>query len=146
MPAVLLCLAAVSVPVGDDLRPLFLAIRNVETGGIDDPSRAVGDQGRSIGPYQITRRFWLDSGVAGGWKLCRGRAYSETVMLSYWKRYCPEALRRGDAQVLARTHNGGPNGPIKRTTRGYWLKVKKQLPRTTPWPQPRLPETTGVCC
>ena len=65
--------------------------------------------------------------MAGDWTSCRGHAYSEAVMTAYWKRYCPDALRQQDFQVLARIHNGGPNGQSKRATWVYWQKVRKNL-------------------
>ena len=43
-----------------NLRPLFDAIREVESGGNPD---AVGDGGRSIGPYQIQWRDVNDCGL-----------------------------------------------------------------------------------
>lgn len=34
---------------------LFDAIRKTETGGESNPSNAIGDNGRSLGPYQIMK-------------------------------------------------------------------------------------------
>ena len=77
-------LVVVYVAAGDELQPLFRAIRVVETSGMAAPDRAVGDNGRSIGPYQISRAYWADSGIGGKWTWCRGYAYSEAVMSAYW--------------------------------------------------------------
>lgn len=107
-----------------DLRPLFEAIREVETG--DDPS-SVGDGGRSLGPYQIQWAYWKDSGVEGSYPMVRNRAYAERVMIGYWKRYCPQALADGDYQTLARVHNGGHSGARKASTLKYWRKVVREL-------------------
>lgn len=107
-----------------DLRPLLDALREVESGG--DPD-AVGDGGRSLGPYQIQWAYWKDSGVEGKYRQVRDRRYAERVMLEYWKRYCPKALARRDFQTLARVHNGGPAGARKSATRSYWRKVSKVL-------------------
>ena len=120
------------VAAGDELRPLLAAIQAVETSGIRAPSQAVGDDGRSIGPYQISKAYWMDSRIKGAWKHCRGQAYSETVMLAYWKRHCPVALRQRNFEVLARIHNGGPRGQSKQATILYWQKVRRALPRR-PW-------------
>jgi len=109
------------------LQPLFDAIRHVETGGQADPAAAVGDGGRSIGPYQIGRAYWQDANVPGDWSHVRGRRYAERVMLAYWRRYVPEALAAGDTRVLARVHNGGPRGHDKRATLRYWGKVRQRL-------------------
>ena len=112
-----------------DLGPLFDALREVESGG--DPN-AVGDGGRSIGPYQIQWAYWKDSGVPGSYRQVRDRRYAERVMIAYWKRYCPDALARADYKTLARIHNGGPAGNRKPATLPYWRKVLKELREREP--------------
>lgn len=107
-----------------NLAAFFHAIRMVETGGEEQPEDAIGDGGKSLGPYQISRKYHLDSGVAGEWQRCRERKYSEAVMLRYWKRHCPDALRTRDYETLARIHNGGPNGHKKSATQSYWRLVQ----------------------
>jgi hypothetical protein len=109
------------------VRPFFDAIREVETGGHSDPANAKGDSGRSLGPYQITRAYWKDSGVPGSYQMVRKKAYAERVMMAYWKRYCRRALKRLNFQVLARIHNGGPKGAKRKTTLAYWRRVRKKL-------------------
>ena len=121
------------VTQADDLAPFFKALRCVETGEVAQPRDAVGDGGRSIGPYQISRAYWADSGVRGDWTRCKDRAYAEMVMLAFWKRYCPEALRRREFETLARVHNGGPGGLQKAATLPYWKKLQMQLAQ-----EPRL--------
>jgi hypothetical protein len=106
---------------------LFDAIRAVESGGAVNSRDAVGDGGRSIGPYQISLAYWQDSGVRGSWGQCRDDRYSKVVMLAYWSRYCPEALRRRDFETLARIHNGGPTGHLKQSTLRYWGLVQARL-------------------
>ena len=106
------------------------AIRQVETGGMKDNGLgAIGDKGRSYGPYQIQKVYWIDSKVSGSWDRClNDKAYSESVMLAYFKRYAPKALEAGDWETLARLHNSGPNWKKKTSrTDGYWAKVKKNL-------------------
>ena len=110
-----------------DLRPLLEAIREAETGNHPDPANARGDDGRALGPYQITREYWKDSGVPGQYEFVRNRAYAERVMIAFWQRYCPEALARGDWRRLAKVHNGGPRGPEMAKTVRYWLKVRRAL-------------------
>ena len=126
---------------------IFAAIRLVETGGEADPAAAVGDGGRSFGPYQISRKYWLDAGAPCDWEDVRKQSAAEQVMLAYWKRYCSAALAQGNAMVLARIHNGGPNGLKKMTaTEKYWRRVltelnhrKAQAPVADPrGPEPRL--------
>lgn len=112
------------------LRPLLDAIRQVETGGHPNGgANAIGDEGRSLGPYQIQWRYWRDSGVPGRYEDVRSAAYAERVMVNYWRRYCPGALSGGDWQTLARIHNGGPLGSGNSRTWIYWQKVRREVDR-----------------
>ena len=119
--------ASPSVTLDSGLAPLFHAIRIVETGGEARPEKALGDGGKSLGPYQISRKYLTDSGIPGDWSRCRDGKFSETVMLAYWKRHCPDALQNRDFQTLARVHNGGPNGHQKQSTKRYWNLVSRVL-------------------
>ena len=110
------------------LEHIFAAIRIVETGGEADPAAAVGDGGRSFGPYQISRKYWLDAGTPCDWGDVRKEAAAAEVMRAYWKRYCPAALEQGNAELLARIHNGGPNGHrTLSATEKYWRRVLTEL-------------------
>ena len=110
-----------------NLRSLFDVIREVETGGHRNPAHAQGDNGRSLGPYQISRAYWKDSGVPGRYQMVRNKAYAERTMKAYWKRYCPRGLSRLDFQTLARVHNGGPKGARSSRTMSYWRRVQRKL-------------------
>jgi len=107
---------------------LLAAIRMVESSGDD---RAVGDSGRSLGPYQISRAYWLD----GGGDPARYETdvwsprSSRRVVLAYWRRYASAALTTADLEKLARIHNGGPAGDRMAATRRYWMKVKNAMRR-----------------
>lgn len=110
------------------LETLLSAILVVESGG--KPNTPDGDGGRSIGPYQIMRAYWEDSGVPGRYEQCRNRAYARRVVLAYWRRYEPRALAHGDWESLARCHNAGPNWRKKiKATDGYWRKVQAEIRR-----------------
>jgi hypothetical protein len=106
------------------------ALRRVESGGVPDPSLAVGDGGEAIGPYQIHYGYWQDADVPGAFEDCRDLAYARRVVIGYWRRYCPQAFRALDAEVLARVHNGGPKGHAKRSTEVFWNKVWRVLSET----------------
>jgi len=111
------------------LRPLYDAIRQVESAGNDC---AVGDDGKSRGPYQITRAYWKDACEAAGesWDYDThvwDRDRCEYLMYHYWKRYCPRALATLDFETLARVHNGGPDGARERCTLDYWKRVEARL-------------------
>jgi len=109
-------------------RKLYDAMRQVESGGND---RAVGDCGKSYGPYQITRNYWTDAcakaGIAADWKSGRwDRNCSEWVMFWYARRYEPDALRQGACEILARLHNGGPRWRAVKNE-WYWKRVKEAM-------------------
>lgn len=109
---------------------LLAALREVETGGEPEGGRlAVGDGGQALGPFQIHRAYWTDAGVPGSFERCRDADYARRVVIAYWERWCPDALRELDLETLARTHNGGPAGARKASTRGYWRKVRLVLER-----------------
>jgi len=104
---------------------LFAAIRQVESAGND---YAVGDDGISRGPYQITRAYWHDACEHAGvdweydtyvWDPDR----CEYLMMAYWDRY---GARTDEER--ARCHNSGPKWRQKyRLTNGYWAKVKAAM-------------------
>ena len=116
-------------PPGADLEPLFAAIAAVES---YNGRRPVGDGGRSQGPYHIGRAYWNEATRQGGvrWDYSThvwSRPHCRQVMIWYWQRWCPEALRGGDLATLARTHNGGPGGPRKGATLPYWRRVQQAM-------------------
>ena len=58
-------------------------------------------------------------------------AVARSCIEAYWDyyghRYYLLAKKRADAQVLARIHNGGPDGWRRPSTRAYWNRVKSAL-------------------
>ena len=135
--AVLLALSCPCHGADQRIEQLLDAIESVETGGLtrEQKKNAVGDNGKSRGPYQISYAYYL--GASGQSKSPASRARyhrvvkdkgaSRALVLSYWQRYAMEALRKGDAPVLCSTHNGGPRGHLKASTKAYWPKVKAAL-------------------
>lgn len=112
------------------LQEVLDAIRMVESGDRADPPD--GDGGLAIGPYQIHRVYWQDAleaepGLGGDYQDCRRRSYAEKVIAAYMRRHAPDAWLTGDAQVIARVHNGGPTGPQKTATERYWERVRAAL-------------------
>lgn len=107
---------------------LFKAIRHIETGGESDPYNAIGDNGLSLGPYQISRAYWLDAvthspEIGGDYSDVKNPKYAERIMMAYWDRYAPD----DNYETLARIHNGGPNGHRKSATDGYWNRINRRL-------------------
>ena len=91
---------------------LFAAIAEVEGWKGEGTRGGAGE----IGPYQITEAYWKDANMpVGRHEDCEDAQYSRKVMLRYWQRYCPVALRARDYRVLAAVHHFGPSG-VKMTS------------------------------
>jgi len=107
------------------------AIRQVESGGREAPPD--GDDGHAIGPFQIHRPYWADAvasepALGGSYQDCRKRAYAERVVAAYMQHYAKAAWTGGRGEIIARIHNGGPDGHRSRATLGYWRRVRALLP------------------
>ena len=106
------------------------ALHAVESGGKLGAIR--GDRGAALGPLQIHRGYWQDSGVKGSYSQCAELAYSRAVVSAYMQRKAPLAWAAGDCRTLAMVHNGGPQalkakGQKKANLETYWRKIQKHL-------------------
>ena len=101
------------------------ALHQVETSGRH--GGILGDNGRSLGPLQISRAYHADSRVAGSYEQVTDIAYARRVASAYLQRYAPAAWAQGDVATLARIHNGGPAGARKAATLGYADKVRRAM-------------------
>jgi hypothetical protein len=115
--ALLLALPAYSAPP----ESFWKALHHVETSGRLGPIK--GDNGAALGPLQIHRVYFQDSGVKGHYSQVADLAFARRVATAYLKRYAPKAWERGDVVTLARIHNGGPQGHRKQATLAYARKV-----------------------
>ncbi len=115
--ALLLALPAYSAPP----ESFWKALHHVETSGRLGPIK--GDNGAALGPLQIHRVYFQDSGVKGSYSQVADLAFARRVATAYLKRYAPKAWERGDVVTLARIHNGGPQGHRKQATLAYARKV-----------------------
>lgn len=93
--------------------------------------KAVGDNGKAIGIYQIHRCYWqdaveFDKSIGGRYEDCFDPHYAERIVRAYLRRY---GTSNSTLEQLARIHNGGPDGHKQRETLKYWAKVKKELKR-----------------
>ena len=93
----------------------------------------VGDNGDSIGGYQIQYAYWLDatefSNIGGEYEDVLDNEYAQKIILAYWDRYATKN-RLGHEPTdedRARIHNGGPNGYKKSATVKYWNKIQNEL-------------------
>jgi hypothetical protein len=115
--ALLFALPAYSAPP----ESFWRALHHVETSGRLGPIK--GDNGAALGPLQIHRVYFQDSGVKGSYSQVADLAFARRVATAYFKRYAPRAWAAGDVVTLARVHNGGPSGHRKQSTLAYSRKV-----------------------
>jgi len=101
------------------------ALHQVETSGRQGP--ILGDNGRSLGPLQISRAYFTDSRVGGTYKQVADLTFARRVVSAYLQRYAPKAWAAGDVETLARIHNGGPRGDRKQVTVNYSAKVRRAM-------------------
>ena len=107
------------------LAPLFNAIANVESD--------CGVTSKNI--YQISDIYIDDLNRIYTHiypKRCKyDKHASQCMMFDYWRFYAYDYARKTKKpityEVLARIHNGGPDGMFNATTLPYWHKVKKEL-------------------
>ena len=103
----------------------WAALHQVETSGRHGP--ILGDNGRSLGPLQISRAYFTDSRVAGTYEQVVDLAFARRVVSAYLQRYAAKAWAAGDVETLARIHNGGPRGDKKQATVNYAAKVRRAM-------------------
>ena len=101
------------------------ALHLVETSGRQGP--ILGDNGRSLGPLQISRAYFTDSRVAGTYEQVVDLPFARRVVSAYLQRYAPKAWAEGDVYTLARIHNGGVRGDRKQATINYAAKVRRAM-------------------
>ena len=109
------------------LIPLLI---QVESGG--NP-KAIGDGGKAVGVLQLHPIYVADVnriyGTAYKAKDRLSEAQSKTItrlyLTHYGARYERLAGKKATLEVLARIHNGGPDGWKKQATKAYWNKIAK---------------------
>ncbi len=121
--ALLLSLASASHAAPPE--SFWRALHQVETSG--RTGAILGDNGRSLGPLQISRAYHADSRVAGDYSQVTDLVYARRVATAYLKRYAPAAWEAGDVETLARIHNGGARGHKKAATLPYAEKVRRAM-------------------
>jgi hypothetical protein len=119
--ALLLALAATAHAAPPE--SFWRALHLVETSGRH--GAILGDNGRSLGPLQISRAYFTDSRVGGTYEQVSDLGFARRVVSAYLQRYAPKAWAAGDVVTLARIHNGGPAGARKAATVNYGAKVAR---------------------
>ena len=89
-----------------------------------------GDQGRSLGPLQVSRAchhdaLEFDPSIGGTYLDCQHLDYSIKIMRAYLARYCTERRlgRKPTDFDRARTWVGGPRGPWRESSIPYAKKI-----------------------
>lgn len=115
-----------------DINKLLNALHQVEASGRLGAIK--GDSGNALGPFQIWKPYYQDAVQKSKGRLNRSYKavsdldYAKQVVLWYFYRYEPEALKNGNFESLARLHHLGPNWKNKkRLGDKYWGKVKRYL-------------------
>lgn len=116
----------------DEFNKFINAIHQVESSG--RIGAVSGDNGKSNGPLQISKAYWLDAKeysngkLKGSYNDVSNLTYAKKVVYYYIMRYEKQALLNNKYETMARLHNSGPNWKSKKNlTNGYWNKVRKIL-------------------
>jgi len=103
----------------------FVALAKVES---SNNPRAINKKENALGIYQIRLAYYKDSNVRGKHTDVYNPVIAKQVVLAYFQRYEPKALKNNDFETLARCHNGGCGWrKNKSLTDNYWNKIKKNL-------------------
>ncbi len=120
-------IACDSTPPSFDWSRFLASLAFVESGGEKDPNHCVGDGGRSLGKYQISKECFsdavtFDKTIKDKYEYCTNPEVSERVVKAYLTRYAKEFITKNDYQAVARIWNGGPKGYKKQSTVLYGKK------------------------
>lgn len=103
----------------------FAALAKVES---SNNPKAINKKENALGIYQIRVAYYKDSNVIGKHTDVYDPIIAKKVVLAYFQRYEPKALKNNDFETLARCHNGGCGWRSNKSlTDGYWNKIKKNL-------------------
>ena len=123
--ATLLLSFSVAATSAADLNKFLDALAKVESSG---NSRAVNKKENALGLYQIRPAYFKDSGVKAKHSDVFKPEVARKVVLGYFQKYEPTALKNLDFETLARVHNGGCGWrKNKAATNGYWKKIQNNL-------------------
>lgn len=123
--ATLLLSFSVAAASGADLNKFLDALAKVESSG---NTKAINRKETALGIYQIRPAYFKDSGVKGNHADVFKPEVAKKVVLQYFKKYEPTALKNLDFETLARLHNGGCGWrKHKDATNNYWKKIQKNL-------------------
>lgn len=127
MKRVIFGLFLVINPVFGQNNEFFRVLSIVES---NNNKNAVGDNGKSIGIYQIHENYFQDARDFNKnlskytYKDCFNPEIARMVVSAYLSRYC----KNGSMEDMARAHNSGPNWRNKKhLTNNYWARFQKYV-------------------
>lgn len=102
---------------------------------LDAIERVESMDGRSSSNlYQMQRVYYRDwcriyghRFTEDGYAAASTSRYTSRRIIREWWAYWVWRGRPCTEEGLARMHNGGPNGPYKKSTYRYWIRVKREL-------------------
>jgi soluble lytic murein transglycosylase-like protein len=99
-------------------------------------ARAVGDNGKAVGLLQL-HKIYVDDvnrivgkkkySYADRWNPQKSVEMTVIYLRHYGERYERLTEREATYEILARIHNGGPDGWEKPSTNKYWKKISQHL-------------------
>lgn len=112
--------------------PLFAAMRQVES---FDGREPVGDKGRSRGVYHIQSCYVADVNRVYGTRFTpddrddpvKAHQIVRLYLAHYGRVYTKITSKPVTCEVLARIHNGGPDGWRKKATIKHWRRVERAM-------------------
>lgn len=127
---IIISLSVICMANGKDI---YAAIGMIESNCRDS---AIGDGGKAVGRFQIWPCYVKDVNRILGYdafsindRRDHGKALQMIKIYTeyYGKRYERITGKKVTDEIIARLHNGGPNGFRKSCTLKYWHKVKSEL-------------------
>lgn len=113
---------------GVSLRVLADCISQVES---NNSPKAVGDNGKAIGAYQLHSIFVKDCNRIVGYEKFkledRWDVNKSREMFYVYSKHYAKGVNKVSAERIARCFNGGPTGHQKGATLEYWNRVKREL-------------------
>lgn len=112
--------------------PLFAAMRQVES---YNGRELVGDKGRSRGVYHIQACYVADVNRVYGTKFTlidrdnpvKAHRIVRLYLSHYGRLYTHVTGKPVTCEILARIHNGGPEGWKKKSTLKHWRRVARVM-------------------
>lgn len=98
-------------------------------------SFAIGDNGKSVGSFQITKAYVDDVNrvykknysYSDRYDRDKSRDMTRLYLTYYGNFYELKTDKTATYEVLCRIHNGGPRGMYKNSTYSYWKKIERVL-------------------